>query len=270
MVEAKRGHARRAPARCWRSSSPRAATRPRSSSARGSAQISDSGELEASVDARDRGQPRGRGAGARRQPEGDRPDRRRGDAGDEGPRRRGRGDEADPREARRRAVRLYGLDGLERRDRRWRVRGGPRGARARARDAAPVGAARARQRRQLPALHAVPARGGGGDARAAPRRHPAARHAAAHLPAPRGGDRHDPAARTVEITTHEGETEEHALRPARARARLGVAAAAGPGPRRARDRVQEPRRRDLAAKPRHRDARGRERERGRRRAAASC
>ena len=71
---------------------------------------------------------------------------------------------------------------------------------------------------------------------------------------------HDPAARTVELRTHEGETQTIALRPARPRPGLGLADGAGPRSRRARDRVQEPRRRDLAAQPRGRDARAGERQ----------
>ena len=47
----------------------------------------------------------------------------------------------------------------------------------------------ARQRRQLPALHAVPAGGRGRHARAAPRRHAAARRARADAPAARRRDR---------------------------------------------------------------------------------
>ena len=83
-----------------------------------------------------------------------------------------------------------------------------RRARARAPDAAAVGPADARQRRQLPALHAVPPRGRGRDAGAAARGHPAARHAAsapscASAPSPRTTRR--PARSS--IRTHEGDTE---------------------------------------------------------------
>ena len=42
---------------------------------------------------------------------------------------------------------------------------------------------------------------------------------------------HDPAARTVELRSHEGETEDDPLRPAPGRGRLGLALAADPGPR---------------------------------------
>ena len=73
---------------------------------------------------------------------------------------------------------------------------------------------------------------------------------------------HDPAAQTVELRTRDGRDRAASLRPAAARARLGLAGAAGPRPRRARDRLQEPRRRDLAAQPRDRDARGGQRDRG--------
>ena len=75
-------------------------------------------------------------------------------------------------------------------------------------------------------------------------------------------DGHDPAARTVELRTHEGETEE--LRYDQLLLALGSVSriAAGARPRRARDRLQEPRRRDLAAQPRRRDARGGQRDRG--------
>ena len=129
-------------------------------------------------------------------------------------------------------------------------------------DAEAVGAADAGQRRQLHALHAVPARGGGGDAGAAARGHAAARDPQAHLPAA-GRDRRPrprrPHGRAAQPRRRDRGA---ALRPAAARARLGLAGAAGPRPRRARDRLQEPRRRDLAAQPRDRDARGRQRDRG--------
>ena len=67
------------------------------------------------------------------------------------------------------------------------------GAGAGADDAEAVGAADPRQRRQLHALHAVPAGGGGRDAGAAPRGHAAARDPQAHLPAARArSSAHDP------------------------------------------------------------------------------
>ncbi len=72
---------------------------------------------------------------------------------------------------------------------------------------------------------------------------------------------HDPAARTVELRPTTASRSDP-LRPVPGRARLGLALAAGPGARRARDRLQEPRRRDLAAQPPDRDARGGERDRG--------
>ena len=146
-----------------------------------------------------------------------------------------------------------------------------RRARARAPAAEAVGAPDARQRRQLPALHAVPARGGGGDAGAAPRGHAAARHPQAHLPAARRG--RPPTTRRrarSSCATHEGEVEE--LRYDQLLLALGSVSRLLPVPGldRARDRLQEPRRRDLAAKPR-RSRRSRPRTRARtRRAARSC
>ena len=80
----------------------------------------------------------------------------------------------------------------------------------------------ARQRRQLPALHAVPARGRGGDAGAAPRRHAAARHPQAHLPAARGGHRPRPGARgrsSCRLTTARPRSCRYDQLLARARAR---------------------------------------------------
>ena len=121
----------------------------------------------------------------------------------------------------------------------------------------------ARQRRQLPALHAVPARGRGGHARAAPRGHAAARHPQAHLPAARRGHRPRPGAPArsscapTRARSRSCATTSSCSRSARSRGSLPV-----PGPRPARDRLQEPRRRDLAAQPRDRDARGGERDRG--------
>ena len=68
----------------------------------------------------------------------------------------------------------------------------------------------ARQRRQLPALHAVPPRGRGGHAGAAPRRHPPARRARAHAAADRRGD----GARSAAPDGHDGRQEggEHECR----------------------------------------------------------
>ena len=73
---------------------------------------------------------------------------------------------------------------------------------------------------------------------------------------------HDPGARTVELRTHDGEIEQ--LRYDQLLLSLGSVSRVlpVPGPRRARDRLQEPRRRDLAAQPRDRDARGSQRDRG--------
>ena len=81
---------------------------------------------------------------------------------------------------------------------------------------------------------------------------------------------HDPAARTVELRDHEGETEQ--LPYDQLLLALGSVSRVlpVPGPRRARDRLQEPRRRDLAAQPRDRDARGGERDRGPGAGATSC
>ena len=84
------------PARRW---SPRAATRPRSPSARVSGRSRTRASSRRSSPG-DRGRPRGRRAGARGQHEGDRAARRLRDARDQGPRRRRRGHPADPREAR--------------------------------------------------------------------------------------------------------------------------------------------------------------------------
>ena len=66
---------------------------------------------------------------------------------------------------------------------------------------------------------------------------------------------HDPAARTVELRTHEGESEQ--LRYDQLILSVGSVSRTLPVPGlgRARDRLQEPRRRDLAAKPRDRVAR---------------
>ena len=100
-------------------------------------------------------------------------------------------------------------DGLERRHRRWWIRRGGGGAGAGADDAAAVGAAGAGQRRQLHALHAVPARGRGGDAGAAARGDAAAGDPQADLPAA-GRDRSAtiPGRSTVELRSHDGEVEE--------------------------------------------------------------
>ena len=73
---------------------------------------------------------------------------------------------------------------------------------------------------------------------------------------------HDPEARTVELRDQVRRDRAASLRPAAARARLGLAGAAGAWARRARCRLQGPRRRDLAAQPRGRDAGGSERDRG--------
>ena len=84
--------------------------------------------------------------------------------------------------------------GLERRDRRRRLRRDVGGPRARAAAAEAVGAPDARQRRQLHALHAVSARGRGGHARAPARGHAAARHPRAHAICASARSReHDPA-----------------------------------------------------------------------------
>ena len=124
-----------------------------------------------------------------------------------------------------------------------------------------VGPAGAGQRRQLHALHAVPARGRGGDAGAAPRGHAAAGDPQAHQPAA-GDDRRARPRRPHRAAAQPRRRDRGAsLRPAAARPRLGLAGAAGPGPERARDRLQEPRRRDLAAQPRDRDAGGGQRDR---------
>ena len=81
---------------------------------------------------------------------------------------------------------------------------------------------------------------------------------------------HDPGGAHGRAATHEGEVEE--LRYDQLLLAVGSVSrlAADPGPRRARDRVQEPRRRDLASQPRGRDARGGERDRGPGAAARSC
>ena len=205
-------------ARCWRPWSPREATRPRSSSARGSARWSDSGELEAIVEAAIEAEPDGRGEGPGRQPEGGRADRRRRDARDEGPRRRGRGHAADPRLSWACNSVLQAPAHRHTAGMAWNVviagggfGGDVGGARARAPAPAAVRSPGPRQRRQLPALHAVPSRGGGGDSGAAPRRDAAARHPAAHLPAARRGDRPRP-----------GDAHRSSSRPTRARTRAPV------------------------------------------------
>ena len=81
---------------------------------------------------------------------------------------------------------------------------------------------------------------------------------------------HDPAARTVELRTHEGETE--TIRYDQLLVAVGSVSRSLPIPGldRARDRLQEPRRRDLASKPRDRDARAGERRPRTRRGARSC
>ena len=145
------------------------------------------------------------------------------------------------------------------------------GARARAAAAEAVGPPDPRQRRQLPALHAVPARGGRRHAGAAARGHAAARHPPAHRPAPRRDHRPRPGGahgRAARPTTARSST----LRYDQLLVALGSVSRSLPIPGldRARDRLQEPRRRDLAAQPR-RSRRSSRRTRPRtRRAARSC
>ena len=109
----------------------------------------------------------------------------------------------------------------------------------------------ARQRRQLHALHAAAAGRRGGDARAAPRRRPAARAAAPHPAAPRRGHRRRPGrAAWCRCAALSGRARGAALRPADRRARLDLAHAADPRARRARARLQDAVRGDRAAQPR--------------------
>ena len=81
--------------RCWRSWSPRAATRRAIVEREGLAQISDTSELEGIVDRAIEAEPEAAEQVRAGQREGDRPDRRRRDEGDQGPRRRRRGHQAD-------------------------------------------------------------------------------------------------------------------------------------------------------------------------------
>ena len=92
---------------------------------------------------------------------------------------------------------------------------------------------------------------GGGHARAAPRRRPAARGARLdrHPARPRDSAL-DPALNELRWCTLDGPRVAHPLRPARRRARLGLAHAADPGAGRARVGLQDDRRGDRAAQPR--------------------
>ena len=72
---------------------------------------------------------------------------------------------------------------------------------------------------------------------------------------------HDPAAKTVELTTKDGDDRDGPVRPAAALARLGLAGAADPRADRPRDGLQGPRRRDRPAQPGDREPRGGERDR---------
>ena len=123
---------------------------------------------------------------------------------------------------------------IRRGDRRRGLRRPVRGAPARASPAAPQRPHRARQRRQLPALHAAAPGRRRGVARAAPRGRPAARGARVgrHPPGPR--DRRRPRARRGPRADRRRPRRDAALRPADRHARLGLARAAGARPRRAR------------------------------------
>ena len=130
-------------------------------------------------------------------------------------------------------------------------------------DAAAVGAADARQRRQLPALHAVPAGGGGGDAGAAPRGHAAARDARPHLPA--AGHGHGPRPERAHGRAADPRGRDRASFPTTSccsRSARSRGCCRCPGLAEHAIGFKTPRRRDLAAQPRDRDARGGERHRG--------
>ena len=119
--------------------------------------------------------------------------------------------------------------GLERRHRRGRIRRLLRGSSARAPDAGAEHAHHARQRRQLPALHAVPARGRRRHAGAAPRRHAAARRAEGDTSAPGRGDR-----------PRRGAAHRHDARPGGWRARAGLRPAGGRASARCRGCCRSP------------------------------
>ena len=226
--------------RCWRSWSPRAATRRRSSRARASPRSPTPASWRRSSTRRSRPSPRppSRSGGQR---EGDRPDRGRGDEGDQGPRRRRRGPTLITR-ARRleplvtscyKAVRGH-TEAMA-----WNVviaGGGFAGATCahELERLLPTQSARLTLVNDVNFMLYTPflPEAAAGTAGAAPRRHAAARDPRPHLPAPRRGHRATtPPRAPSSCATHEGETEELRYDQLVALGRLGLADAAGPGPR---------------------------------------
>ena len=116
-----------------------------------------------------------------------------------------------------------------------------------------VGAAAARERRQFPALYAVPARGRRRAARAAPRRDAASGDPASNVPPARRRHRARPGGADRRAANPRGRDRAAPLRPVRSRSRLGLPHRSGSRSGRACDRLQEPGRRDLASEPRGRD-----------------